>query len=100
MKKLRKADHVREWLAIGKMSSGEIARIVGCHSGFVRAIKQRMLHPERERKRSRKHCKAWRDADPERVKKLRRATYWSDPERHRERQRAYLRRLREAAFSQ
>ena len=47
-----KADEVRAWLAVGNLTSKDIAMTVGCHSGFVRAVKQRMLHPERERARN------------------------------------------------
>jgi hypothetical protein len=51
MIKSTKADQVRAWLNGSNLNSREIAEAVGCHQGFVLAIKQRMLHPERERKR-------------------------------------------------
>lgn len=47
-----KADQARAWLKGSDLKSHEIAQAVGCHSGFVRAIKQRMLHPERENERN------------------------------------------------
>ena len=52
-----KADRVRSWLKHSNLSSREIAEAVGCHPGFVRAIKQRMLHPEREIERHRAYYK-------------------------------------------
>ena len=54
---ISKADQIRDWLSISNLKSREIAEIVGCHPGFVRAIKQRMLHPEREIERHRAYYK-------------------------------------------
>lgn len=48
---MTKADHCRRLLQGGKLNSFEIAAKVGCHPGFVRAIKVRVLNPERERLR-------------------------------------------------
>jgi hypothetical protein len=46
-----KTEQVRAWLNGSSLHSFEIAAAVGCHPGFVRAIKVRMLNPDRERKR-------------------------------------------------
>ena len=37
-----------------KLNATQIAKIVGCHSGYVRAIKVQMLHPDRELERVRR----------------------------------------------
>lgn len=50
---MSKADQVRAWLRTSGLTSFEIAETVGCHDGYVRAVKQRMLHPERESERFR-----------------------------------------------
>ena len=75
MNQLSKADRVREWLKVGEMPSRDIADVVGCHSGFVRAIKQRMLHPERENERERKRRHSQTEAQRERQREYSRKSY-------------------------
>lgn len=75
MTKITKADQVRAFLkGEAKMSSFQIAAIVGCHASFVRATKQRMLHPERERERNRIFNNAYYRRSAERRAKIREAT--------------------------
>ena len=50
-----KADRVRSLLKHSSLNSKEIAETVGCHHGFVRAIKQRVEKPEREIERHRRY---------------------------------------------
>jgi len=50
-----------------KLNSSQIAKIVGCHSGYVRAIKQQQLHPEREMARERARIQT-RSRDPEEMR--------------------------------
>jgi hypothetical protein len=77
--KSTKADQVRAWLNGSDLNSREIAEAVECHQGFVLAIKQRMLHPERERKRNRdRNAARWQN--PECRKK---AASWNSRRRKR-----------------
>lgn len=74
MTKTSKADQVRAWLNGSDLDSFEIAEAVGCHPGFVRALKQRMLHPEREKARQSVHSRKYDLAHPK--QKLERDRRW------------------------
>ena len=98
MTKPTKADQVRAWLNGSDLNSREIAEAVGCHQGFVLAIKQRMLHPERERSRARSYAERYR---PHRAE-YQRIAYWSKPgfrERAIQRSREYRARKRAEAHA-
>lgn len=48
---MTKTEHVRKLLKNGSpdLTSQQIAKMVGCHDAYVRAVRGRMLHPDRER---------------------------------------------------
>lgn len=71
---MSKKTQVIELLATGK-SSFQIAEIVGCHDGYVRAVKRRQIKPETHKAESRKHLAKYRARHRERVNANERARY-------------------------
>ena len=75
-----KADRVRSWLKHSNLSSKEIAETVGCHPGFVRAIKQRVEKPEREIERHRRYYRENFNGRRDKALERHRRLWREDPE--------------------
>ncbi len=57
MNRFKTRDEIVEYLLEDKLNSEQIARIVGCSSGYVRAVKQRYITaPDREKLRAEQRC--------------------------------------------